>query len=193
MKMNDYIWDVFISYSSNDRKEVVVPLANILAAFGIKSWLDEGEIFVGDSIYGKINDGLLKSRFVLVIFSPNFFSSSWTKKELDGAMVKAISSDNNVILPVLHNLNTDQIKQHTTILAGIRALRTEDGLENVAKEIIDVVRNSKTGKRIDIPEFRGRLTKKHLMGCPEGYIIMSNCFTQGSPSILLISALFSRH
>ena len=77
-------WDIFISHASEDKVEVTRPLANILSTKGIKVWLDESELFVGDSLRGKIDEGLACSQFGIVILSPSFFSKHWPQAELDG-------------------------------------------------------------------------------------------------------------
>lgn len=77
-------WDIFISHATEDKPDVVEPLAKMLTAKGIKVWMDKTEIKVGDSLRGKIEEGLANSRFGVVILSQAFFAKHWTKKELDG-------------------------------------------------------------------------------------------------------------
>ncbi len=55
-------WDVFISHASEDKKAVVLPLADALKKAGIKVWLDQQELRIGDSLREKIDEGLAKSR-----------------------------------------------------------------------------------------------------------------------------------
>ncbi len=51
-------YDVFISHASEDKEDVVLPLYEILSAFGLKVWVDKFELHVGDSLNRKINEGL---------------------------------------------------------------------------------------------------------------------------------------
>ena len=94
-------WDVFISHASEDKEAVAIPLADALKKAGIKVWLDQQELRIGDSLREKIDEGLAKSRFGVVILSPNFLAKSWPRKELNGLM--AIEEDGQkVILPVMN-------------------------------------------------------------------------------------------
>ena len=48
--MSEIRWDAFISHASEDKADVAIPLSRLLMASGLKVWLDEGEIFIGDSL-----------------------------------------------------------------------------------------------------------------------------------------------
>lgn len=49
------------------------------------SRLDDHELMLGDSLNGKIDEGLAQSRFGVVILSPAFLNEThWPKKELSG-------------------------------------------------------------------------------------------------------------
>ncbi|MBF8275840.1 MAG: hypothetical protein HW390_913 [Candidatus Brocadiaceae bacterium] len=50
--------DVFICHASEDKASVVEPLYQHLDSVGIRCWCDRGEILWGDSLVGKINEGL---------------------------------------------------------------------------------------------------------------------------------------
>lgn len=65
------LWDVFICYASEDRENVVRPLADMLRREGVSVWLDEFEIELGQSIVGKIERGLANSQAGIVVISPH--------------------------------------------------------------------------------------------------------------------------
>ena len=69
-------YDVFISHASEDKADVARPLAAHLQKLGLRVWLDEFELTLGDSLRRKIDHGLSKSKYGLVILSPAFFSKS---------------------------------------------------------------------------------------------------------------------
>ena len=66
-------------------------------------WIDESELFVGDSLRAKIDEGLAQSQFGIVILSPSFFSKHWPQAELDGLAAREANGEKR-ILPVWHNL-----------------------------------------------------------------------------------------
>ena len=67
------IRDVFISHAGEDKVEVARPLTDALTASGLRVWLDENELHLGDSLRAKIDHGLAHSRFGVVVLSPSFF------------------------------------------------------------------------------------------------------------------------
>lgn len=174
--MNDIIWDAFISHASEDHKEVVIPLADLLTSSGLKIWLDKGEIFVGDSLREKIDEGLAGSQFGIVILSHNFFSKDWPRAELDGLFSREIGGE-KVILPVWHNISLEEIKRYSPLIAGKFAVSTSDGLSRVAKQILSAIH--KVGRKASIgkPIYTGKLTKKAIMKFPEGSYLVSNCYS----------------
>ena len=49
-------WDVFTSHSTEDKDEVVRPLAHALQALGLQVWYDEFELRIGSSLRRKIDE-----------------------------------------------------------------------------------------------------------------------------------------
>lgn len=79
-------YDVFISHASEDKDDIVRPLANALGEYGLKVRYDEFELRIGDSLRRKIDRGLTSSRFGIVVLSEPFFNKGWTTYELDGTL-----------------------------------------------------------------------------------------------------------
>ena len=77
---DDFRFDVFLSHSSKD-KPVVRDIAERLKKDGVKVWFDEWEIKPGDSIPAKIEEGLERSRVLVLCMSSNAFGSDWAQLE----------------------------------------------------------------------------------------------------------------
>lgn len=148
-------WDVFISHATEDKADVVLPLADLLQGKGLKVWLDTTEIEVGDSLRAKIDDGLARSRFGVVILSRSFFAKHWTKKELDG-LTALEDSGHKVVLPIWHKVGKAEVTSHSPMLAGLYALRTIDGLDEVASRLAEVVLEPGSGSPSAAPPSLGR-------------------------------------
>jgi WD40 repeat protein len=73
-------YDVFLSHSWKD-KAVVRAVAERLRADGLRVWFDEWEIKPGDSIPAKIEEGLERSRVLVLCMSANAFASDWAQLE----------------------------------------------------------------------------------------------------------------
>ncbi|RXS73129.1 toll/interleukin-1 receptor domain-containing protein [Streptomyces sp. TM32] len=93
-------WDVFLCHTS-DTKEEVKGLAKALAERGLTYWLDSEQIKPGDSVPGKINEGLGDSRYLLACISESS-QSEWVTAEYGGVLSRELSGESSTrIIPVL--------------------------------------------------------------------------------------------
>ena len=138
-KKSKETWDVFISHASEDKRDFVEPLANKLKALGLRVWYDKFVLKLGDSLLATIDAGLAQSRFGVVVLSPAFFKKSWPRKELDGLVAREVSKDKKVILPIWHNVSRDDVTKHSPTLAGRLAALSKDGLDEVVRQIQEVL------------------------------------------------------
>lgn len=138
---NDIVWDVFISHASEDKKRVAAPLAKALEKLGLDVWLDKDQIELGDNLRQKIEDGLSKCRFGVIVISPNFLKKEWTAKELD-AFISRDLKGRKVILPIWHECSEEFIADNFPLMHGKLAISTEAGISEIAKRINAVVKNS---------------------------------------------------
>lgn len=132
-------WDVFICHASEDKAAVARPLARALRHQGLKVWFDEFVLKVGDSLRGKIDDGLAASRYGIVIISPAFLAKkAWTEWELAGLVARSDGLE-RFILPVWHDVNTADVKRYSPPLADKIAARTGSEIAEVAARIVDAM------------------------------------------------------
>jgi hypothetical protein len=135
-------YDVFISHASEDKDEIVRPLALALQNEGLSVWFDEFELKIGDSLRRKIDKGLANSRFGIVVLSKEFMRKGWTNYELDGIITKANSGE-QVLLPIWHNISKKDVLEFSPSLADKLARNTAiNTIEEIAEEISDLIRNS---------------------------------------------------
>jgi len=132
-------FDVFISHASEDKDVFVRPLAAELVRLGLRVWYDEWTLKLGDSLRQRIDEGLVRSRFGVVVLSRDFFAKNWTNAELDGLFANEMQGK-NVILPVWHNVSKEEVTRYSPMLAGKMAALTNKGVDAVAAEIFSVVR-----------------------------------------------------
>jgi len=133
-------FDVFISHASEDKDEVVRPLAEAMRQDGLEVWYDEFELKIGDSLRRKIDSGLARSRFGVVVLSQAFLGKGWTNYELDGLVTRAVSGE-QVLLPIWHNITKKEVIQYSPSLADKLARSTATHtVEEIAAEIIEVIK-----------------------------------------------------
>ena len=132
-------YDVFISHASEDKDDVVRPLAIALQSEGLKVWYDEFELKIGDSLRRKIDKGLANSRFGIVVLSKDFIRKGWTNYELDGIITKSVSGE-QIVLPIWHNITKQEVIDYSPSLADKVARNTAVyTIEEIATEISEVI------------------------------------------------------
>jgi len=131
-------WDIFISYATEDKLTIVQPLVEALRKAGIRVWYDEHELRIGDSLSEKIDEGLFRSTYGAVILSPAFFAKHWPKKELSGLRAREEDGE-KVILPIWHDVDKRMITEFSPTLADILATNTNEGINNIADKISEVI------------------------------------------------------
>jgi hypothetical protein len=93
---------------------------------------------VGDSLRRSIDHGLAKSRYGIVVVSPNFLKKDWTQRELDGLVAREVNGV-KVILPVWHNIGADGVRSYSPTLADRVAVSSSKGFEEVTKQLMQAI------------------------------------------------------
>jgi hypothetical protein len=93
--------DLFLSYSSKDRV-FAERLASDLTQSGVRVWWDQGEMKVGDSLNTKIQQGILGSRWLGIVLSPNSIASVWVERELNAGLIRELAQNEVIVLPLLY-------------------------------------------------------------------------------------------
>ncbi len=131
-------WDIFISHASED-KDFVRPLSERLSSRGLRVWLDEVNLTVGDSLNRKIEAALSRSRFGVVVISPDFLLKEWPRKELDGLSARE-HDGGKVILPVWHGVTFEDVQKSSPMLADRLAVNSARGIDHVVDELLRAVK-----------------------------------------------------
>lgn len=118
-------YDVFISHAWEDKEDFVNDFVKDLNSLGVTTWYDKSQILWGDSMRKIIDEGLKKSRFGIVILSPNYIAEGkyWTKAELDG-LFQLESINGKKLLPIWHKLTKKEVMDFSPTIAGKLAMNT---------------------------------------------------------------------
>lgn len=111
------------------------PLYEALTAAGVSVWFDEAVLELGDSLRRKIDEGLARSRYGIVILSPRFFDKHWPQRELDGLVAKETASGDKAILPIWHDLQAEDVVRYSPTLADRLAGRSDEGILALVEKI----------------------------------------------------------
>jgi hypothetical protein len=140
---NDEPIHAFICHALEDH-EIAREIASGLIQHGARVWFDEYVLRVGDSIRQKIDDGLRKSRFGVVLISKVIFDKGWANYELDGLLQKhmvLLAQGGRVVLPVWVDVNYQEVVTRAPSLAAIYAARLGDGKEKVIQDLLWAMRD----------------------------------------------------
>ena len=124
---------LFICHVSED-KDFVTPLVEELRKkYGV--WYDDYELTLGDSLPEKIDDGLKRCDFAIVVLSKAFFAKKkWGRKELN-ALITLETKRGKIILPVLKGVTHEEFAEYSPLLAGDVTVSDSEGLPKVVEEI----------------------------------------------------------
>lgn len=128
-------YDSFLSYARIDGGEVASRLRDELESLGVAVWFDEVAIIPGRSQSLQMDAGLRKARSGIAVLTPAYLTGRfWTERELGALLNKS------TLIPVLHNVTFDDVKQYSGILPDLAGFTTEhDSVENIAKKIAAAV------------------------------------------------------
>jgi hypothetical protein len=133
----------FISHDSRDKDALVRELAHEMILLMCPVWYDEYSLKVGDSLRTSIEKGLKEARKCVVVLSPNFLSNGgWGKAEFDSVFTREILEQQNVILPVWHNVNVQDVYNYSPRMADKVGLPSSLGVKEVARRLASVIKGS---------------------------------------------------
>jgi predicted aspartyl protease len=129
------VYEVFVSHASED-KAFVEPLVSALKASGISVWYDKDRMQWGDNLRGSIDQGLLNSRFAIVVLSKAFFRKKrWTEHELNGLFARERDGKTK-ILPIWHGVTQDDIGEYSPAFVDRIALDSQkDSIEDIIRHL----------------------------------------------------------
>lgn len=128
-------YDSFLSYARIDGAEVAGELRSNLESLGVAVWFDEVAIVPGRSQSLQMDAGLRKARSGIALLTPAYLAGRfWTERELGALLSK------ETLIPVLHNVTFDDVKQYSGILPDLAGFTTKhDSIEDIAKKIAAAV------------------------------------------------------
>ena len=133
----------FISHDSRDKESLVRELAMEMNKLMCPVWYDEYSLKVGDSLRASIERGLKEASKCVVVLSPNFFSNEgWSRAEFDSIYTREIIEKNQVMLPIWHNVSVRDVYDYSPRLADKWALNSELGAKQLARLLVNAVRQA---------------------------------------------------
>ena len=140
-----FAYDVFVSHASEAKGPFVDDLVRALGERGVRVWYDSSQIALGDDFRRKMEQGLLGSRFGVVVVSPSFLLplKTWAQNELSALFNFEVVHGEKRILPVLYGVSWRTLTESLPMLATRRAADASQlGVDRVADQIHAAVREA---------------------------------------------------
>lgn len=128
---------VFVSYAGEDR-EVAEAIARGLIEAGVPTFFDRFSLKVGDSVLGRIEEGLAISDHGVLIVSSAFLEKDWPRHETT-RMVRDYIEGRRRLLPVWHDVSAADVRRRQPALEDIWATDTAVGLRQVVTDLIEAM------------------------------------------------------
>ena len=133
-------YDVFICHASEDKSGFVRPLAEKLSKLHLEVWYDEFSLTIGDSLTQKIDEGLKESKYGIVVLSKAFFQKPWAKRELISLSQRELYEKEDIILPIWHDIDIDEVIQFSPSLADKKAGSSKDGINVLIRDLMKKIK-----------------------------------------------------
>ena len=126
-------YDVFISHATKDKEDFVDELNGEIKKLGVNIFYDSDVIKWGDNWKEAILSGIEQAEFAIIVISENFFGREWTEKELNDFLTRQNESGQTIVLPILHNVSVQQMKEKYSKLFEIQAIEAgKNSVEGIA-------------------------------------------------------------
>jgi len=114
-------YDIFLSHYSGD-DALARSLERALTAAGISVWYDGAEIKLGDSILAKMQEGIQRSRYGLILFTPGFLSSTsgFRWGEVEAYLAEQLASGRTNLLPLVAGVDHEAFQRKMPLLKSRR-------------------------------------------------------------------------
>lgn len=123
--------DLFLSHASEDKEELVRPVADELMRRGLSVWLDEAQIFPGLDFVDAIQRGMKDAHAVVVFLSPSFLSKRWPLKELNNFVAMG-----KPLIPVVSDLSISDVLETFPLLSSTYMMIGVRDCQEIARRIV---------------------------------------------------------
>ena len=126
----------FISHDWRDKSGVALPIALGLQQLMCPVWYDDFSMRVGQSLRESIEKGIKECGFCILVLTPNFLKNGgWPKREYTMAFTKELVEEQEVILPVWHDVSQKDVYEYSPLLADKLGVPWSLGPEEVCRRL----------------------------------------------------------
>ena len=93
---------------------------------GVNIFYDKESLEWGDNWKNRILNGTKNAEFAIIVISSNFFDREWAERELSEFLNRQNRNGQKLILPILHNITAEQLKEKYPSVADIQAISSSE-------------------------------------------------------------------
>lgn len=110
---------IFLCFSSKDRYTIAESILYHLKNYGLDTWYDYHTLIIGNNKFDEnIKNGIQKSKYAILIISPNFYNCECGNMELE--VIKQLYDYNQIyIFPVLYNVTASELPKEYSWIKDI--------------------------------------------------------------------------
>lgn len=133
------MFDVFICHASEDKPDIAHPLNEALKSENLRVFIDDEQIFLGDSLIDEINSALRRSRFVVAIISAKSIKKGWPMQELRSVLSQQISTGSKRLIPVIKKEDLAEVMQELPLLHDTFHFQFDNNAKAAAEQIRNAI------------------------------------------------------
>jgi hypothetical protein len=134
----DNNWNIFICHASEDKTTVADKLFfKLKKLFSEEIWYDDNSILIGDETDNKVFEGLLRTKYGIIILSNNFFTKLYPHFEV-GAFILRKYQKLTELIPLYYGISEKELKEKSPILGKYRGISVDNNnIDYVAKKVYE--------------------------------------------------------
>lgn len=130
---------VFVSHSVQDQSFCRL-LVKELKKRGLNTWFSSENLIVGTPLSQQIDKGIRDSDIAIVVASPHYFDSSYTRKELDTLHAEEGNGHIKVLIPIWHYIDPKTDLVDSPMLSNKWGPHSHEGIKNICDKIEQVTK-----------------------------------------------------
>jgi hypothetical protein len=131
---------VFVSHTwAPEDKKFSDALVGALRRKDLDVWYDEESLGIGDSLPDKIQQIIGRCDHAIVVLSPDYFSRSWTRRELDLLVDREIADQRNLVVPILHHISIEDVRKANRHMSFRLAISSNMRLDRLVNKLVQAM------------------------------------------------------
>ena len=102
--------DLFVSHAQ-ENLDLLKPFLKELRELDVSLWIDANRVRAGETLPGRISEGITRSKMFLAVVSENYVQSVWCQHELSLALTQEIESGTTKVIPIAYGKRESLIKK----------------------------------------------------------------------------------